>query len=88
MAPEKRERKKPAKYDPHPPGSKHQMMSARSKKLKEKKQAKNRMQKLRGGDKNEAVEATPKETADKENVVTDKADDSGKETAEQNPKNN
>ena len=38
MKPESRSRKKVEAFDPHPPGSKHQMMAQRSKKLKDKKQ--------------------------------------------------
>ena len=38
MKPEPRTRKKVEAFDPHPQGSKHQMMAQRSKKLKEKKQ--------------------------------------------------
>ena len=38
MKPEKRERKKVEVFNPHPPESKHGMMSDRSRKVKEKKQ--------------------------------------------------
>ena len=47
MGPEKRTRKKTVVYDPHPPGTKHQMMSERSKKVKDKKKNKERMRKVR-----------------------------------------
>ena len=72
MVPEKRERKKTAKFDPHPPGSKHKMMSERSKIVKEKRDARIRMQKLRntekeGGNKAAAAEATPQDDNEKNN---------------------
>ena len=47
MAREKRLRKKPDAYDPHPPGSKHKMMSDRSRKTKEKNKMKEKMKDFR-----------------------------------------
>ena len=38
MKPEERNRKKVEAFDPHPPGTKHQMMAARSRKVKDGKQ--------------------------------------------------
>ena len=52
---EKRVRKKTVVFDPHPPGSKHQMMSHRSKKVKDKKVNKIRMRKAREENKLENV---------------------------------
>ena len=76
MAPEKRERKKPERFDPHPPGSKHQMMSSRSQKVKEKKQARERMQKLRKGDKGEVTgqEHAKVDDTEKEIVPTEQCE--------------
>ena len=66
MKPEKRERKNPEAFDPHPPGSKHKMMAERSKVTKGKKKDRERMRKVRGTDKKavaneEAVEQVSKE---------------------------
>ena len=47
MAPQKRERKQPVLFDPHPPGSKHKMMSERSRKTKGKKKIKKKMEDFR-----------------------------------------
>ena len=59
MVPEKRNRKKTAVFDAHPPGSKHQMMSERSKSVVDKKLAKIRMRKEqeKNGSKVEGAEA-------------------------------
>ena len=67
MAPEKRVRKKPVLFDPHPPGSKHKMMSERSKKTKGKKVIKKKMEVFRA-----------KKSAEKKN--TKKKDDMGAAT--------
>ena len=47
MKPEKREKKKPEAFDPHPPGSKHKMMAERSKVTKGKKKDRERMRNVR-----------------------------------------
>ena len=52
MVPEKRERKKIVAFDPHPPGEKHQMMADRSRKVKAKKENRDRMKKIRLDEKN------------------------------------
>ena len=47
MKPEKREKKKPEAFDPHPPGSKHKMMAERSKVTKGKKKDRERIRNVR-----------------------------------------
>ena len=56
MVPEKRERKKIVAFDPHPPGEKHQMMAHRSRKVKAKKENRDRMKKVRLDEKSKKVE--------------------------------
>ena len=73
MAPEKRLRKKPEAYDPNPPGSKHKMMSERSRKTKQKKKIKEKMKDFRSkkvGGKN----------------TTEKVDDAGVSTKKKSTK--
>ena len=86
MAPEKRERKKPERFDPHPPGSKHQMMSSRSQKVKDKKLARERMQKLRKEDKSEVSGQEPGQIDDteKEIVPTEQQATPSKKNVEKN----
>ena len=86
MAPEKRERKKPEKFDPHPPGSKHQMMSSRSKKVKDKKLAKSRMQKLREGEKvGDREEAVVKETTQNDDADTEMSQKADHDASKEKP---
>ena len=62
MKPEKRSRKKAEVFDPHTPGTKHQMMALRSRMVKEKKQKvknRDRMRKIREKEK-EDKKKTPK----------------------------
>ena len=91
MAPDKRERKKPERFDPHPPGSKHQMMSARSKKVKDKKLARERMQVLRKGDSSGVTDQgqghAQNDDTDKKSAPTEKKDSSNEETVENCDKN-
>ena len=69
MVPEKRNRKKTAVFDAHPPGSKHQMMSERSKSVVDKKLAKIRMRKVREQEKNGSkVEGAEAAQFDKKDV--------------------
>ena len=84
MAPEKRERKKTVKFDPHPPGSKHKMMSERSKNVKEKKDARIRMQKLRKADKEGGNEAAAAQSAPQDDTEDNDQDASKEGAVEQN----
>ena len=63
MVPEKRERKKTVSFDPHPPGEKHQMMAHRSRKVKAKKENRDRMKKVRLDEKNKVGQEVGLEAA-------------------------
>ena len=74
MAPEKRVSKKPDKFDPHPPGSKHKMMSERSRTTKGKKDVKEKLKIFRqDAAKNAAKNAEDKKGSKKKNIKEDSA---------------
>ena len=92
MAPEKRLRKKPEAYDPNPPGSKHKMMSERSRKTKQKKKIKEKMKDFRSkkvGGKNTTEKVDDAGVSTKKvggKNTTEKVDDAGVSTKKKSTK--